>query len=370
MAHDVFISHAYKDRSVAEAICEKLESAGLRCWMAPRNISAGEDWTKAIRNAIESARALVLVFSDNANGAPHIEREIANAFYTGRAIISFRLTTALPRREFLFYLSDARWYDAASQPAEQHLEILAAGVNGLLAQQVLANRERLPANATTLKSGDSWIDESGISRFRIPRIAKYVAVAVPIVGVVWLFWVAAQQSDSPQEGNGSQLRRHGGTVSQNGAVGSESIPHYTFTRLGLWAAASPTPAALVQPADQNVSFSSPAVKSVTADGLPSSSPASVDGSANANDLPPSKADQVSGSGDVNDEQAPAVSEPGGNKTKPNRSARLINHHGQHQRAKPRAKSHKRRVAKSENGWLAKVFPFSVEVVRRLKSLAE
>src|SRR6516225_9707662 len=71
MAHDVFISHASKDREIANAICGKLESARVRCWIAPRDISAGEDWTVAIRSAIGSSRLMVFVFSENANAAPH-----------------------------------------------------------------------------------------------------------------------------------------------------------------------------------------------------------------------------------------------------------------------------------------------------------
>src|SRR6202163_3241493 len=104
MSHDVFTRHAHKDKRIADAICEKLESAEMRCWIAPRDISAGEDWTEATRNAIGSSRVMVLVFSENANAAPHIEREIAHAFYTGRTIIPFRLAETLARRDFLFYL--------------------------------------------------------------------------------------------------------------------------------------------------------------------------------------------------------------------------------------------------------------------------
>jgi hypothetical protein len=40
MVHDVFISHAHKDKEIADALCEKLESAGVRCWIAGRDISA------------------------------------------------------------------------------------------------------------------------------------------------------------------------------------------------------------------------------------------------------------------------------------------------------------------------------------------
>ena len=66
MVHDVFISHAPKDKSVADAICEKLESAGVRFWIAGRDISAGEDWTAATWNAIGSSRVMVLLLSENA----------------------------------------------------------------------------------------------------------------------------------------------------------------------------------------------------------------------------------------------------------------------------------------------------------------
>ena len=122
MAHDVYISHARKDQKIAEAICEKLEFEDMRCCIAPRDISPGGDWTEATRKAIRSSRAMVLVFSENANAAPHIEREIAHAFYTRRTILPVRLTKTPPRRDFLFYIGNVPWFDAFSPPAERQLE--------------------------------------------------------------------------------------------------------------------------------------------------------------------------------------------------------------------------------------------------------
>jgi hypothetical protein len=55
---------------------KSLESAQVKCWITERDISAGEDWTEATRNAIASSRLMVLVLSENANAAPHLEREI------------------------------------------------------------------------------------------------------------------------------------------------------------------------------------------------------------------------------------------------------------------------------------------------------
>jgi|ERR1700738_1418276 hypothetical protein len=64
-----FISHAHKDKNVAVAICEKLESAGVGCWIAGRDMSAGEDWTEATWNAIGASRVMVLLLSESANSA-------------------------------------------------------------------------------------------------------------------------------------------------------------------------------------------------------------------------------------------------------------------------------------------------------------
>src|SRR6202166_2959297 len=143
MAHDVFISHAHKDKRIANTICEKLESARVRCWIAERDISAGEDWTEATRNAIRSSRVMVLVLSENANAAPHIEREIAHAFYTRRIIIPLRLSNTLPRRDFLFYLGNVRCFDAFSPPAEQNLEALTASINDMVRDRIVT-RDAMP----------------------------------------------------------------------------------------------------------------------------------------------------------------------------------------------------------------------------------
>jgi TIR domain len=37
----VLISHSSKDRATADTICAHLESAGIKCWIAPRDIEPG-----------------------------------------------------------------------------------------------------------------------------------------------------------------------------------------------------------------------------------------------------------------------------------------------------------------------------------------
>ena len=170
MEHDVFISHAHKDKSIADAICEKLESARLRCWIPARDISAGEDWTEATRNAIGSSRVMVLVLSENANAAHHIEREIAHAFYTRRIIIPFRVADTLPRRSFLFYIGNVPWLNAGSPPAEQDLEALTARIKGLVSDGAVTGNDvplrTVRQTTATLNYPNSWIGALRASHYR------------------------------------------------------------------------------------------------------------------------------------------------------------------------------------------------------------
>ena len=67
MPHDIFICHSAKDKPTADALCATLEAKGLRCWIAPRDVLPGADWSEAIIDAINGSRALVLVYSEHAN---------------------------------------------------------------------------------------------------------------------------------------------------------------------------------------------------------------------------------------------------------------------------------------------------------------
>src|SRR4051812_427308 len=99
MAHDVFISHSSKDKVYADAVCAALESAGVRCWVAPRDILTGESWASAILRGIEGSRLIVLVFSANANSSKHVRREVERAVHHGLAIAPIRIEDNWPQDE-------------------------------------------------------------------------------------------------------------------------------------------------------------------------------------------------------------------------------------------------------------------------------
>jgi TIR domain/VHL beta domain len=134
MSYDVFISYSKEDKLAAGAICQALEAAGMHCWIAPRDIQEGEDWTAAIMHGIAQCRAMVLVFSGHTNLSSHVHREVGHAFNRGLTVIPFRIEDTEAEEKLLYYLSSVQWLNAFPLPVEEYLSRLAARVSSLLAK--------------------------------------------------------------------------------------------------------------------------------------------------------------------------------------------------------------------------------------------
>jgi hypothetical protein len=129
---DVFVSYSSKDKPVADAVCARLEAAGIRCWIAPRDVLAGTSYGQAIIEAIHAAKLMVLVFSSNANSSGHIPKEVERAVSRGLAILPFRIEDVTPGDSLDYFIGSVHWLDAITPPLEKHLDALAATVRKLL----------------------------------------------------------------------------------------------------------------------------------------------------------------------------------------------------------------------------------------------
>jgi len=110
---DVFVSYASQDVATANAIVATLEKNGLRCWIAPRDVTPGSQYADEIVGAINDARVLVLVLSQHAVASPHVGREIERAASKRRRVIALRTDAAALTRSFEYFLSESQWIDAA-----------------------------------------------------------------------------------------------------------------------------------------------------------------------------------------------------------------------------------------------------------------
>lgn len=136
MAHDVFISYSSKDKTIADGVCSKLEEQKIRCWIAPRDVPAGQNFAESIIEAIETCKVFVLIWSANTNTSEHILNENNQAFEQGIIIIPFRIQDVQPTRAMRYYFGRTHWLDAITPPMEKHI--------GYLAQTIFANLGRQP----------------------------------------------------------------------------------------------------------------------------------------------------------------------------------------------------------------------------------
>jgi hypothetical protein len=96
MAHEVFISYSQPDRECALEMVARLESQGISCWIAPRDIAPSADWAAEIMDAISAARTMILIFSAHSNHSPQVRREVERAVHKELSILPFRIEGVLP----------------------------------------------------------------------------------------------------------------------------------------------------------------------------------------------------------------------------------------------------------------------------------
>jgi TolB-like protein/tetratricopeptide (TPR) repeat protein len=181
-SRSVFLSYASPDAEVANQVCQFLESHGVSCWMAPRDVKPGAAYADAIVRAINEASALVLVLSGAAVASEHVSREVERAGSKNKPIVAFRIDAAALSAELEYFLSRSQWIDVS-----------ALGMPGALVKLVeavghgSAATQAHPGLTNGQVSGRSNIHQT----VRNASVAKRVVVAAAVVIVLGIGAVLA-----------------------------------------------------------------------------------------------------------------------------------------------------------------------------------
>lgn len=165
--YSAFISHASEDREIAETIVSELESKGLSCWIAPRNVRIGHEYPKEIIHGIERSKCFVLVVSDSANESGHVSRELERACSRGKPIYPVRVKDVPLSPTLEYFISMHHWLDAYDGMLREHTEVL----------------------ATAIESQEVWIGNEVIHRQRRFKIRSSIglvlAATVLVTGIIF-----------------------------------------------------------------------------------------------------------------------------------------------------------------------------------------
>jgi hypothetical protein len=188
MAHDVFISYSTKDKTVADAVCAKLESQKIRCWIAPRDVPAGQPFAASLVKAIRASSVIVLILSQGSNQSTHVLREVGEAVDSGIPILPLRIEDVDPTEELHYYIKSIHWLDAMSPPLERHLEKLTGSVLALInvREQPPLTTDKTPIEAPSRKP----------RAILVWAIILLTFIALGILGIIGT-WVLKQQQEVP-----------------------------------------------------------------------------------------------------------------------------------------------------------------------------
>jgi TolB-like protein len=188
---DAFISYASHDVAVATALVEALERAEVKCWIAPRDVTAGARYADAIVRAISGARVFILVLSENSIDSSHVSKEIERASSKKRPIIALRIDAAPLTPALEYFLSESQWVEAQAGNMQEAYGKLIYAIRGLAA----AAAGVAPAVRRAMSAGARPL---GKPKSRFPQIIAAAAIAI-VVGyvVVDKLWLSRRPETLP-----------------------------------------------------------------------------------------------------------------------------------------------------------------------------
>ncbi|MEL6317543.1 MAG: toll/interleukin-1 receptor domain-containing protein, partial [Pseudomonadota bacterium] len=199
---DVFISYARADEAFAERLAKRLEALGLSVWW-DRRLLPGDDWELAIEEAIDAAKAVIVIWSQESVRSKPVRAEARRADRRDKLVPIAIETVEPPLFSSGVHFEDfSDWTDDTAALEFQDLwrQLIALRDDAAAASLVPRDGETpiaplpganaaptpgaagLDPDAPVLKA--SWLNRP-IGPFS--SFAKLLEFAVAIGGVAWLF---------------------------------------------------------------------------------------------------------------------------------------------------------------------------------------
>lgn len=194
---DVFISYSHKDSNIREDVVNKLESAGISCWYAPRDIRPGREWADTITKALQDCRMVVLIFTENSNTSAQVLREVGLSVDFKKEIIPFKCDDCTLTGSMQYYLSTLHWLNC-SDDREASLDELLQLVR---TKQSSRNNKTNTTVDSKKKESETHANQSGNKKtsFSKSQLAIFLLAILLIIGITGFLFSRGVFSKSPAE---------------------------------------------------------------------------------------------------------------------------------------------------------------------------
>lgn len=162
MHHEVFISyHRNSSAELVENIVQALESKGIKCWYAPRDVES--KYAGDIVKAIEDCKIFLLIMNQYSSHSEHVLNEINYAFHRFHQkerirLLPFRTDTNELSDDLKYYLGRIHCLDGSEPPEEERVNALVSRISYWLQNEIWEDSDRrasiesLPASYNSIRS--------------------------------------------------------------------------------------------------------------------------------------------------------------------------------------------------------------------------
>jgi hypothetical protein len=107
----LFICFSSKDEAIARDVVEFLEDNGMPCWISARDVDSGENYQESIVNALEGAKGIVFLFSENSSQSGETKKELSIGGSINVPVFPVRLSPITPSGALRYELATRQWID-------------------------------------------------------------------------------------------------------------------------------------------------------------------------------------------------------------------------------------------------------------------
>jgi hypothetical protein len=172
MSFDIFLSYSRADHQLAQRFVEAAATRGVSVWFDDQ-IEGGENWREKIVEALGSAEALVILFSERSNQSTQLIKELALADNLRKRVVPVLISNCEPRGAYLYELASLNWINIHPNPETR----LAGLVDTLIAQLDLRRPD--PAAASVSRATPAPVAPEAVLPAAVPPAAVPPAAVPP-----------------------------------------------------------------------------------------------------------------------------------------------------------------------------------------------
>lgn len=115
MGSDIFLSYSRADRPLAEMLVKLAAERGIEVWY-DEMLEGGTDWRQSIVEALSSAKALIILFSEHSNASTQLIKELAIADNLRKRVVPVLIAECEPAGAYLYELASRNWINIHPNP--------------------------------------------------------------------------------------------------------------------------------------------------------------------------------------------------------------------------------------------------------------